>query len=96
VHHGTPGSVISVTARGESSDVVLQVHNRGAAIPTAELPELFSPFKRLQRGSAVARGSSSLGLGLYIVDRLVTAHGGTIGVSSTEGAGTFFTVRLPR
>lgn len=96
VHHGTPGSLTSVTARGETHDVVLQVHNLGPAIPRAELAALFNPFKRLRAGTTPSVGSSSLGLGLYIVERVVTAHGGTISVESSADAGTFFTVRLPR
>ena len=95
VEHGTPKTMISLTARGELHEVVLQVHNRGAHIPAEDLPMLFSPFKRL--GSPSRQGAhGSLGLGLYIVERIVAAHGGTIGVNSTEEGGTFFTVRLPR
>lgn len=96
VEHGAPATTISVTARGEAKEVVLQVHNNGPAIPRSELPGLFSPFKRLGQGAAVGTASSNLGLGLYIVDRIVTAHGGSIDVKSSEDAGTFFTVRLPR
>ncbi len=96
VEHGAPATTISVTARGEANEVVLQVHNNGAAIPRSELPGLFSPFKRLGQGAAVGTASSNLGLGLYIVDRIVTAHGGSIDVKSSVDAGTFFTVRLPR
>ncbi len=96
VQHGLPGATISVTARGEAREVVLQVHNSGKAIPRAELPGLFSPFKRLGEGTVVGTASSSLGLGLYIVDRIVAAHGGSIDVKSSDDAGTFFTVRLPR
>ena len=65
------------------------------SIAAAELPTLFSPFKRLN-GQGAADGHANLGLGLYIVERIVTAHGGTIDVNSTDAAGTFFTVRLPR
>lgn len=96
VQHGAETSEISVTARGEAKDVVVQVHNRGKAIPSADLPGLFSPFKRLAPGVAAGTPTSSLGLGLYIVERIVTAHGGTIDVESTDDGGTFFTVRLPR
>jgi signal transduction histidine kinase len=96
VQHGSPKTVISLSLRGEASDVVLQVHNRGPAIPEFDLHDLFSPFKRLRGTSPPAGATASLGLGLYIVERIVTAHGGTIDVDSTEDGGTFFTVRLPR
>lgn len=95
VHHGSRKTAISVTVRGEAHEVVLQVHNRGPAIPPRDIPDLFSPFKRLRSGTTPST-SSSLGLGLYIVERIVTAHDGSIDVTSTDEGGTFFTVRLPR
>ena len=95
VQHGSPKSMISLTARGETNEVVLQVHNRGPAIAPADLHGLFGPFKRLNARDDAARGSS-LGLGLYIAERIVSAHGGTIDVQSSDVGGTFFTVRLPR
>lgn len=93
--HGTPRTMISLTARGELKEVVLQVHNRGAPIPPADIPMLFSPFKRLANPGD-GGNNGSLGLGLYIVERIVTAHGGSIDVNSSDAGGTFFTVRLPR
>ncbi len=95
VQHGAAGTKISLTARGEAHEVVLQVHNYGVPIADAERAGLFDPLKRIASGAE--RGAQgSLGLGLYIAERIVTAHGGTIDVNSTEGEGTFFTVRLPR
>lgn len=97
VQHGAPNTMINVTANGESTDVVLRIHNHGPAIRAAELDGLFSPFKRFQAaGAATPSDSTSLGLGLYIVERIVDAHGGTIDVRSSTAAGTLFTVRLPR
>ena len=95
VQHGgeTP---ITVTLRGEADEVVATVHNRGQSIPREQIPRLFDPFKRLTDGSATSGSTESLGLGLYIVERIVTAHGGTIDVTSSDQAGTTFTVRLPR
>lgn len=96
VQHGTSGARISVTAQGESEDVVLRVHSHGQPIPKAELAGLFSPFKRFRSDRPAARDSGSLGLGLYIAERIVTAHKGTIDVRSSTEAGTLFTIRLPR
>ena len=96
VQHGDSASTIGVSVQGEAADVVLRVQNRGPAIADVQLPGLFSPFKRLGTPGAGSVSTSSLGLGLYIAERIVTAHGGTIDVRSSAAAGTLFTVRLPR
>lgn len=96
VQHGTAKSMVSVTAQGESADVVLRIHNNGTPINKADLPGIFSPFKRFRPGAADPAKSTNLGLGLYIAERIVSAHGGTIDVRSSAEAGTLFTVRLPR
>ena len=95
VCHGSPETPIKVFVRGEGDQVVLQVHNRGPAIPKSDLAGIFSPFKRLRSGTA-ATATSSLGLGLYIAERIVAAHGGTIAVTSSKADGTTVTARLPR
>jgi signal transduction histidine kinase len=96
VQHGTPGSRISVTAQGEPADVVVRVHSQGAAIPQADIPGLFSAFKRFKPNRPAGQDSGHLGLGLYITERIVTAHNGSIDVRSSPEAGTLFTIRLPR
>lgn len=50
----------------------------------------------MRRGEHAGHQRGSIGLGLFIVQHLVSAHGGTIDVSSNQLAGTCFTVRLPR
>ena len=95
VQHGAAKTMIGVTVEGEATDVVVRVHNHGPKIADAELSTLFSPFKRFKPGEAAAP-TSSLGLGLYIAERVVAAHGGRIDVRSSAAAGTLFTVRLPR
>jgi signal transduction histidine kinase len=97
VQHGRGTGPVELTARGEGPEVVLAVHNGGAAIPPDALPTIFDP---LVRGSSPElqrqRRPGSIGLGLYIAREVVTAHGGTIDVTSSAGAGTVFTVHLPR
>jgi signal transduction histidine kinase len=94
VKHGQPGQPIYVLARDEGDQVSLQVRNLGPPIPTGLLPVLFEPFRRTERQHR--SGEDSFGLGLYIVKEIVAAHGGRVEVSSSEKAGTTFTVRLPR
>jgi signal transduction histidine kinase len=96
VQHGAADAVVTLTARGEPEEVVLEVHNFGPSIRASELNGLFSPFKRLASGHATPPHQTNLGLGLYIAERIVTAHGGTIEVQSSKEDGTRFTVRLPR
>jgi PAS domain S-box-containing protein len=94
VKYSPPGTPVTVTTREESNRVVLEVHNGGTPIPPEKLERLFAP---MQRGSTlVDPAGRSVGLGLYIVEQLVRAHGGTLGVTSTAGEGTTVTVRLPR
>jgi signal transduction histidine kinase len=91
--HGSDGTPIRVTARGEADEVIIAVHNDGPTIPDEVVGRIFQPMKR----SRSDRGNRRhLGLGLYIVDRIVAAHRGRIDVASSEEHGTTFTVRLPR
>ena len=96
VLHGASSTLITITAQGEPTQVVLRMHNYGRPIPQGDLPVLFSPYRRFHAYDAALRESGNLGLGLYIAERIVAAHGGSIDVRSSEAAGTLFTVRLPR
>jgi PAS domain S-box-containing protein len=92
--HGTSGRPVRILIDGVSPAwVLLSVTNEGQPIPSELLPEIFDPFRRDQSRSQ--RTGSGLGLGLYIAERIVSAHLGTIWVDSTARE-TTFTVRLPR
>jgi PAS domain S-box-containing protein len=94
LQHAPPDVPITVESRIDGDDAFFAVRNDGPPIPSAELGQLFEPFKR---GRNAAPGSgSSLGLGLYIAREVVIAHGGTIEVESHADTGTQFTVRMPR
>jgi signal transduction histidine kinase len=96
VQHGAPRTLITVTAQGEAADVILRVHNYGPPIAPADLGVLFSPFKRFQSDVPRRADVTNLGLGLYIAERIIDSHDGTIDVRSSAEAGTLFTIRLPR
>lgn len=98
LEHGSDGAVVTVTTRGDDEAITISVHNHGPAIPPSRLNGIFSPMKprsAAQRGSSVGP-SGNLGLGLFIAERIVTAHEGTIQVDSDPTRGTTFTVCLPR
>ena len=89
------GSPVRVTLEGGAADLVrLHVHNDGTPIRVELLPRIFEPLTR--GDSAFDADGRSVGLGLYIVRQLVTAHGGSVEVRSTEQGGTDFVVSLPR
>jgi len=94
VQHGTAGTPVSITARGERDSVTVAVCNAGPTMTPEQIGQLF----RGMNGAASRDGRDRrhLGLGLYIVDKIVTAHGGSIDVQSNTERGTTFTVNLPR
>ena len=98
VHHGAPGSPVTVELRGEPEQVAVAVHNQGPVIPPERMNGIFNPMKVAEppAGGSARRASDHLGLGLFIAERIVTAHGGRIEVESSEADGTRFTMLLPR
>ncbi|WP_233261476.1 GAF domain-containing protein [Vitiosangium sp. GDMCC 1.1324] len=80
----------------ENGFVRLEVHNEGPPIPSERLGSIFEPFRRYTGEDQSPSPTAGLGLGLYIVEQIVRAHGGTVSVWSTQKEGTTFTVRLPR
>ncbi len=87
------GGSVSISAGVDGSDVVVSVADTGPGISAEDLPHVFDRFWRADKSRARSTGGS--GLGLAIVRKLVEAHGGSVGVTSTSGEGTTFTVRLP-
>ncbi len=75
------------------SEVRITVSDHGAGIPTSELPHIFDPFYR--GTDAVERQIHGNGLGLSLVKRIVSAHGGRVSVTTKAGAGSSFTIALP-
>jgi signal transduction histidine kinase len=94
--YAVEGSPISVIVSGTEAKVSLSVANQGATIPNEVLSSLFEPLRRGQIEPAdESFGRTNLGLGLFIVQEVAAAHGGTVEVTSREGR-TVFTVTLAR
>ena len=82
------GGTITVAGRGTATQVRLQVQDMGGGISAERLGHIFEPLYTTKPGGT--------GLGLYIVQEILAAHGGQILVESVEGQGTTFTLILPR
>ena len=85
--HCEPVETIEPGAR--RSGVALRVEDTGRGIPADKLPFVFDPFRQ------VLKDEAGFGLGLAIVQRIMTAHKGRVTVESTVGAGTVFSLLYP-
>jgi phosphoserine phosphatase RsbU/P len=92
--YGAPHQPVTITATVNEGSVELRVHNSGRPIDGELLSHIFEPLRRGEH--SVKLGSRSVGLGLYIVHEIASAHGGRVQVTSTEADGTSFIVLLPR
>jgi signal transduction histidine kinase len=84
---------LAVAVRETPHQVELVVDDDGAGIPEEHRQRVFDRFVRLDE--ARARDAGGSGLGLTIVEEIVTAHGGSVSVSSSPLGGARFVVRLP-
>lgn len=87
------GKVIVGIAPSEDA-VEISVTDSGIGIPASSLDRIFERFYRVDRSRGRATGGT--GLGLSIVRHIVHNHGGEVNVSSREGEGSVFVLRLPR
>ena len=81
------GGILTVRGQRTATEVRLQVHDTGSGIAAATLAQIFEPLYTTKPGGT--------GLGLYIVQEIVAAHGGKVTVASVEGQSTTFTITLP-
>jgi len=91
--YGVAAHPITITSAIFPEGLSIAVHNHGPVIPEALMPHLFEPLRRGEH--QVKLGSSSVGLGLYIVQAIAAAHGGKVSVESHAELGTTFTLTAP-
>ena len=86
------GARVTVSVSCDGDSAILEVSDEGIGIPAADVAHVFDWFRR---GTNVAGIAPGTGLGLAGVRQIVELHGGSVSVSSREGTGSVFTVRLP-
>jgi two-component system, OmpR family, sensor histidine kinase SenX3 len=93
VKYSHPGDVVQLRTRVDDVAVEVMVADQGVGIPTSDLDRVFERFYRVDK--ARSRDTGGTGLGLSIVRHVATNHGGEVLLSSQEGEGSTFVLRLP-
>jgi heavy metal sensor kinase len=93
VKYNRDGGRVKLSLDRVNGTACVRVSDTGIGIPPDDVPKLFQRFFRVDK--ARSRGSGGAGLGLAICKSFIASHEGKIGVASTLGEGTTFTVELP-
>jgi two-component system sensor histidine kinase SenX3 len=94
VKYSEVGSAVEVTARAQGDWVEFTVKDFGLGIPSRDLDRVFERFYRVDR--ARSRDTGGTGLGLAIVRHVANNHGGDVSVTSIEGEGSTFALKIPK
>ena len=94
IKYNRPGGSVVIRATDEGAAVRVEVTDTGIGIPEESLPQIFEEFYRVP--GPERRDIGGTGLGLAICRRVLSDIGGSIDVASTPGAGSTFTIRVPR
>ena len=98
VEHSRPGSVVTVSVEADADTAMIAVHNDGPVLSANQMNGIFGSMKASKEEEKTSPSGplGHLGLGLYITERIVHAHGGKIQIESSESAGTTFKMLLPQ
>lgn len=94
IKYSPQGGAITIDAQATGEEVIVSVSDQGPGIPIREIENMFQRFHRIDLG--LARQPHGTGLGLFICQAIVRAHGGRIWVESERGKGSRFYFTLPR
>jgi two-component system, OmpR family, phosphate regulon sensor histidine kinase PhoR len=92
VKYSAGDKTVTLSARTEEGEILLDVADQGCGIAPEHLDRLFERFYRIDKGRSRQEGGT--GLGLAIVKHIAQAHGGSVSVRSVSGKGSVFTVHL--
>jgi signal transduction histidine kinase len=93
IKYSPPGASVDVAVEPCEGHVAVRVTDRGRGIATEDLDRIFEPFRRVGLSRECVPG---VGLGLFVVRRIIEAHRGRIELDSEPGAGSTFRIVLPR
>ncbi|MGA3344179.1 MAG: heavy metal sensor histidine kinase [Terracidiphilus sp.] len=93
IAHTPPGGTVTLAATNEGAAIRIEVSDTGAGIPAEALPSVFDRFFRVDPSRSKSSGGS--GMGLAIVQSIMTLHGGRAEIASQFGRGTRVTLRMP-
>ena len=93
VKYSEEGGRVDLLISDDGDSVVFTVADEGVGIPQREIERIFERFYRVDK--ARSRGTGGTGLGLAIVRHVATNHGGSVNVTSVEGEGSTFVLRIP-
>ncbi|MEA2568594.1 MAG: two-component system, OmpR family, phosphate regulon sensor histidine kinase PhoR [Acidobacteriota bacterium] len=94
IKYSADDKAITVTLRQNAEHVILEVRDRGIGIAASDLSKIFDPYYRAQFSDTQTRRGA--GLGLTLVQQIVSSHGGRIEVESEPGSGSTFRLLFPR
>ena len=92
IKYSPGGGVVTICLTRAGDEVVLAVRDPGIGIPAEAQPHL---FERFYRAPNAQRQFTGMGIGLYLVNEIVSLHGGSLAMVSAVGEGSTFIVRLP-
>jgi PAS domain S-box-containing protein len=94
ITYSEPGGKVLVTGKKMNGKIIINVVDEGCGISMPDCSRIFEKYYQVSHNPR--QSISGMGLGLYITRRIVEAHGGSIGVDSQLGAGSTFSIILPR
>jgi signal transduction histidine kinase len=92
VKFSKPGGRVTLRARAQDGDVVIEVEDQGPGIPAPELARVCELFHQVDRKRQEQQG---VGSGLAVAHTIALMHGGTLSAVSQVGVGSTFTLCLP-
>lgn len=87
------GGTVTVQVLQKETEAIIECIDTGIGVPSQDHSRLFKKFSRANNAKKIDADGS--GLGLFIVQKIIEAHGGAVACESAEGKGSTFTISLP-